>query len=915
MTIGAKYYKCDFQVHTPRDINFKGRECVTDVERYDYAKKFIVACREKGIDAVAITDHHDLAFYPYIKKAAEYEGLDPENDTKLPIEERILVFPGLELTLDVPCQAIVLFDAFMEIDEVLAARIYTALGINSFNNASESRTAYTLPININQINELFEKLDSIDILRNKYLVLPNVKNKGDFTILRTKAHNQYATGKFIAGYLDGNIYDKCSAEQGWNNIINGNTDAYGNRSIAIFQTSDNRHETFELLGTAYTWVKFYEPTAEGLRQACLAKQSRISQISPKLPNAFISKIEVEASDFFHSIELFFNSQLNVLIGGRGTGKSSVLQYIMFALGIKSNATNAFISETLKEGYVQITIIKNSVNYKIKRSLSEHLLKMGENDWKQTNEKVISDIIQVDAYVQKELSEHKNDRVKLVNHLVSFSIKEQLDDVTKKLEDNATAIRKYFNDYQRLIQLVKRKNEINSQKESLSLQIEELGKTLNSEPTEQSILDRQNLIEKEQQFIEKLQNNYNSFVTDLQNAINSKSINTSIPEADIVNKEEIIKYVTSIEQSFNNIITGFQKVLTESANSNEINALREVVITRQKEQTQEYETAKNKLSESEDALRTIEKNRTNLTVCENELIEVEKEIENLAGTKIKILKLFLKRHSLSNEEFQLKKTEATRLSAPFEGGMEIILNYRNDFSEIIGLFENKVQKVRGTSDNINNYFDNALLTKPNKCDKNVLAFWCSIFAIKNNLIEDFNEILTKFKIPNNGYINESNLGRVLDIDESSLLEVALVLPKYHPIMNYYLNKTNKISFHSASYGQQAGAILNILLNQTHGPLIIDQPEDDLDNKVIHQITERICSTKENRQLIFSSHNANIAVNGDAELIIHFDHNEQSKGEIKERGAIDAENIKASILDIMEGGEKAFELRKKKYNLYN
>lgn len=913
MAIGAKYYKCDFQVHTPRDINFSGADCVTDGERDEYSKKFIAACREKGIDAVAITDHHDLAFYPYIKRAAEFEGRDSEKDPMLPIEERILVFPGLELTLDVPCQAIVLFDAFMEIDEILAARIYTVLGINNFHQASVSKTALTLPININHINELFEKLDSIHELRNKYFVLPNVKDSGEFTILRAKAHNQYATGKFIAGYLDGNIYDKCSAKKGWDNIINGKTEAYGNRSIAIFQTSDNRHESFELLGTAHTWVKFYEPSAEGLRQACLARQSRISQVSPKLPNAFISKIEVVSSTFFHSIELFFNSQLNVLIGGRGTGKSSVLQYIMFALGIKKNATNDFISETLNGGYVQITIIKNGVNYTIKRSLSEHLLKMGENDWEQTSEKVISNVIQVDAYVQKELSEHKNNRIELVNHLVSFPIKDLLNDIEKKLEDNASAIRKCFTDYQRLIQLLNRKNEINSQKKSLSLQIEELSKALNSQPNEQSILDRQNLIEKEQQFVEKLHNEYNSFIADLQDTIKSKNVNTSIPEADVVNKKEVKEYVGLIEQSVNEIITVFQNTLTKNANSTRISALREVIIERQKEQTTEYESAKNKLSESKDALLSIEKNRTDLTVCEIELNNIEKEIENLTGTKIKILKLFLERHSLSNNEFQLKKSEATRLSTPSEGCMKITLNYRNDFSEIIGQFENKIQKVRGTSENIDNYFKETLLTEPNKCDKNVLAFWCSIFARKNNLVEDFNALLVKFKIRNNGGINESNVSRILNIDENDLLEVALVLPKYHPIMEYNVNKTNKIPFHSASYGQQAGAILSILLNQAHGPLIIDQPEDDLDNRVIHQITERICATKENRQLIFSSHNANIAVNGDAELIIHFDHNQQSKGEIKERGAIDAENIKASILDIMEGGEKAFELRKKKYNL--
>ena len=108
-------------------------------------------------------------------------------------------------------------------------------------------------------------------------------------------------------------------------------------------------------------------------------------------------------------------------------------------------------------------------------------------------------------------------------------------------------------------------------------------------------------------------------------------------------------------------------------------------------------------------------------------------------------------------------------------------------------------------------------------------------------------------------------------------------------------------------------MTILLNQEFGPLIIDQPEDDLDNKVIHQITENIIAAKHKRQLIFSSHNANIAVNGDAELILTFEHNSaKSSGEIISSGSIDKEEIKIQVKEIMEGGIKAFDLRKTKYD---
>ena len=53
MNNGARYYKCDFQVHTPRDLQFAGKEYFSEVERKEYSEKFIIACRDKKLDAVA----------------------------------------------------------------------------------------------------------------------------------------------------------------------------------------------------------------------------------------------------------------------------------------------------------------------------------------------------------------------------------------------------------------------------------------------------------------------------------------------------------------------------------------------------------------------------------------------------------------------------------------------------------------------------------------------------------------------------------------------------------------------------------------------------------------------------------------------------------------------------------------------
>src|ERR1051326_2777640 len=111
---GAHFYRCDVQVHTPRDRNWTGSDRVSDADRRTYAGNLAQVCREKGLQGIAVTDHHDMAFAEYVRRAAG-EETDPEGKP-LAAEERLIVFPGMELTLSVPCQALLIFDADFPVD-------------------------------------------------------------------------------------------------------------------------------------------------------------------------------------------------------------------------------------------------------------------------------------------------------------------------------------------------------------------------------------------------------------------------------------------------------------------------------------------------------------------------------------------------------------------------------------------------------------------------------------------------------------------------------------------------------------------------------------------------------------------------------------------------------------------------------
>jgi chromosome segregation protein len=147
-----------------------------------------------------------------------------------------------------------------------------------------------------------------------------------------------------------------------------------------------------------------------------------------------------------------------------------------------------------------------------------------------------------------------------------------------------------------------------------------------------------------------------------------------------------------------------------------------------------------------------------------------------------------------------------------------------------------------------------------------------------------------------------------------LALSLTPIKSVPVFEYRSREGEYIPFRNASVGQQATALLKTLLNQAGAPLIIDQPEEDLDNPVMLEIVAQVWQAKQKRQLIFASHNANLVVNGDAELVAWCDYRttgDQSGGTIAGEGAIDVPTVREAIKRIMEGGEAAFNLRKEKY----
>ena len=195
--------------------------------------------------------------------------------------------------------------------------------------------------------------------------------------------------------------------------------------------------------------------------------------------------------------------------------------------------------------------------------------------------------------------------------------------------------------------------------------------------------------------------------------------------------------------------------------------------------------------------------------------------------------------------------------------------------------------------------------------------------KDNNWEKYKALLKFMLITDSGNIEEL-LGCSTDprfaklwtdkYNSDTLSSIVKVLPE-DKLQIKIIDENGEIDINEGSPGQKSAAILAFILNSGENPLIIDQPEDDLDNSLIYSlVVKSIRKMKSKRQIIIVTHNPNIPVLGDAEGIVVLERNNQGKVTFrknKKAGCIEEKLIREGICEIMEGGEDAFRKRERKY----
>ena len=924
---GARFYRCDFQVHTPRDRNWQGTRPTSEAERQQWAVALVSACRQKALDAIAITDHHDLVMFPYVRAAAEAEeGADGQ---RLPAEQRLVVFPGIEVTLALPCQVLVLFDADLPLDHL--AHLPGALGYEPAA-PSESTTAATTKLALAHPNEVIACLEKFSYLKGRFIVLPHVQENGHKTFLRSGFDKHYIAFQGVGGYVDGDAPDP---KTGARKILDGLDPAYGRKPLAILQTSDNRHADHSLLGRHSTWVKWSRPTAEAIRQSCLARQSRVSQVLPQLPAVAITRIEVSASKFLGKQNVFLSPQYNALIGGRGTGKSTLLEYARWALCAitstsdgESNSipdyerrSRSLIEHTLTEvkGAIRVHMDVRGVPHLVERRTDSPaqplVIKVGTSEFRPTDESEVRRLLPVEAYSQKQLSSIGGTPADVLRFVLTPVAREvaSLDD---RLARDADSIRAAFVKLRAAEHQAAEVARIRSERESLTKQRDALQLKFASLDPQDAAALRLGDGSAERAMRDQLRRDLeeaNRAIGAARAAVKHLP-SVTVPPVQATGTVHLgpmhaalSEFLATVRASLDATAATFANAPIlerfRAADSATETALSEAQarFTAARARSQAHETAIQQVEALSKQVAALDSRLTELArvteAAQSAASEFQQAHEHWLATLSERSAITASRCNVIEQRSHLLVRGHTRPAADLEHPLTVLADVAKGSRLRTERFDALRQYLTNQSD--------------------VCATWITALEEMRRLIGLRSEDATLPPCPvlhAAGFADKDLRALASRLDDDSWMRVRVASPSDSVTFEYRSREGEYIPFEQASAGQRATALMRVLLAEEGVPLIIDQPEDDLDNKIIHEIASDIWLAKTRRQLVFASHNANLVVNGDADLVLVFDYvvaGEQTSGCIRAEGAIDDDAVRNPIAEVMEGGKDAFRLRADKY----
>ncbi len=903
--VGSKWWKFDFHAHTPASEDYgKGRDQTQLKNRTP--REWLLDFMRADIDCVAVTDHNSGNWIDRLKQ--ELTELDIEQ----PIGYRRLhLFPGIEISTNGGIHVLVILDpnkTSHDIACLLGAVDYrgtpgltgecTNKSVSEVIDEVVKRGGIAIPAHVDQPKGLLREIHGV--------TLQQVLEK----------RNWFAMETHDPAYPKPELYTQMKL--GHAEVLG--TDAHLPAHV----------------GTKYTWVKMTQPDLAGLRLALLdgALSLRRSDQTSDDPNRHallvIESIVIHKARYMghgQPLEIKFNPWFNAIIGGRGTGKSSVIEFMRIALRRedelfgklrddfeefkkipRSRDDSGLITEQTQ---LQVTYRKDGVRYRIQWDQNATLEAIQDEQTNGSWKAAIGEVrrrFPVRIYSQKQIFELAN-RPSALLRIVDESPEVDRagwDETWREEESRFLALRAKSREIAAgLAEEGSLKGALDDAKRKLAV-FENAG--------HKDVLQEYQLRRRQERAVNDWLESFADTGKRLRDSAGQTlpaALNVSLFDVANAPDKNLLQDVQALSEQF---VTLKHKIETLAAEAETItrNCQGHIEQSSWKEALKNASLAYETLMEKLRGVGAGDPSEYGRLVQEHQRLEQKltsldgkrQTIDDIAKqAQVSLSKLCKLRRELTHRrsEFLARIIAANphvRIEVIPYGDRSAV---ETEFREIIGkdkpLFQNDIWSE---DDNSGLLYE---LYRDYPRQASVSDFEARLNQLKGKL--------TRAKAHSSfpGFHDHRFAIHLTSLKPEAFDRLEYWFPS-DALKVTYSPLTDGRAFRpieQGSPGQKTSAILAFLLAYGDEPMILDQPEDDLDNHLIYDlIVQQFRDNKQRRQIIVVTHNPNLVVNGDAELVLALD---VRGGQtcIIQQGGLQEQSIRNEVCRIMEGGREAFELR--------
>ena len=903
---GARWWRFDLHTHTPASHDY-GKGPHRDSSRRITPDEWLLDYMRAGIDCVAVTDHNSGLWIDRLKDAlASLAESGPDGYRPLSL------FPGVEISVHGGIHVLAILGgdkATSDVDSLLGA-----IGYTGTKGCSDSVTAKTLI----EVADLIHRYGGIAIpahidARNGLLSLQHT------TLTQVKDCRSIFAVE-VVGNDDQRMAPENGGKRNWTSVIG----------------SDSHQPSFVDTGLRpgcrYTWIKMGTPRIEGLRLALLdgslsvKRCDKTSDNPNPIPSFQIESIEVKNAKYMGCREPFnlqFNPWLNAIVGGRGTGKSTIVEFLRLIM-----RREAELPLTLRTEYQQYSMIytgredsglltnqaemfvvyrKENDQFRIHWSIGGSLgpiQKQSDDGWTI----VPGDIAQrfpIRLYSQKQifhLAKAPSALLKVVDGSPEV--------------DYPRWIERWNREHARFLSLRAKAREIQMslvREEVLLGELQDVEAKLNTfeESSYASVLREYERRRRQHRVIQEWEQEWVAICERLRSAARElvpPAIDASAFAQDTAEDAGVLSEVAKARDRMRRLRT---TVATLVADADRFllhwngSLLRSPWSEARQTSRTKYESLQSTLEakgiDEPDAYRELLHKRQSI---ERDLTDIEsrkeqaKLLQQQSTDSLEGLRGIRRQLTRVRNEFLIKVLEGNRhvriRVIPYGARESVEYEFRRLIGREKGGFERDIG-APGNGGILGRIYaecteDRSIEDSLRSIKRDIL----SLVADSERAVPVADRRFATFV----NHLSPETLDRIETWFPEDTLDV-----QYSPRGD----GANFRSIHEGSPGQKTAALLAFLLSYGTEPLVLDQPEDDLDNHLIYDlIVSQIRSAKHKRQILVVTHNANIVVNGNAELVIGL---AARGGETQTDcvGSLQEINVRKAICDAMEGGREAFERR--------